>query len=340
MKFYLILLSCLIFKRFGSAKPSIALQTPRRETLAPVSTLFSATSRPDLWANLNKRQTTSRVVTSTCGFETGDPSKPRSANPGFDCRVDTDNGLWGFCPTTVNLPSDCGIAGSCFDGSGCLGGCGIIGVAGITTITCNAAGQDFCSTAWLIDGPSQTYAYIACGPNSSAQTLLAEASATSPATSSTGSSGSNTALYTAAVSTSSTSMPSSTSMSSVLSQSALTASSTSLAIVPNPVFNTSTPTPRGSPKSNIGAIVGGVLGGLTLIGFFVLAAIFLLRKHRRSIGNSNAGPQPSAPEKGRDNPKMLASKDASSGQSKGIGCSGSGPSELSARQETLVELGG
>ncbi|KAM0461765.1 hypothetical protein ACHAO4_000950 [Trichoderma viride] len=52
---------------------------------------------------------------STCGFQNGDPNKMRTADPGFDCRVDTMNGLWGFCPVTVIAATDCGLAGSCVD---------------------------------------------------------------------------------------------------------------------------------------------------------------------------------------------------------------------------------
>lgn len=34
-------------------------------------------------------------------FSSGDATKERTANGGFECRVDLDRSLWGFCPTTV-----------------------------------------------------------------------------------------------------------------------------------------------------------------------------------------------------------------------------------------------
>src|SRR6266536_6288036 len=58
-------------------------------------------SKPTLdpFNELKRRQTT--TDSSTCGFKDGDKNQPRTANSGYDCRVDTKNGLWGFCPTTV-----------------------------------------------------------------------------------------------------------------------------------------------------------------------------------------------------------------------------------------------
>lgn len=58
-------------------------------------------------------------------YSTGDVNKVRTANGGFDCRVDLENRLWGFCPTTVIAASDCGLAGSCFDNFDCKSGCGL-----------------------------------------------------------------------------------------------------------------------------------------------------------------------------------------------------------------------
>lgn len=72
---------------------------------------------------------------STCGYLDGDPKKKRTADSGFNCRVDTRNGLWGFCPTTVLTASDCGLAGSCVDRHDCSDGCGMTGSKGLTTFT-------------------------------------------------------------------------------------------------------------------------------------------------------------------------------------------------------------
>ncbi|KAG5984361.1 hypothetical protein E4U55_005036 [Claviceps digitariae] len=49
--------------------------------------------------NRDKRQNIQTEL-STCGYLNGDPTIPRIAKSGYNCRVDTLNGLWGFCPTT------------------------------------------------------------------------------------------------------------------------------------------------------------------------------------------------------------------------------------------------
>jgi hypothetical protein len=84
-------------------------------------------------AELRKRQVTS--FESTCGYNTGNPDEPRTANSGFDCRIDTLHALWGFCPTTVISATDCGLAGNCVDSYSCTSGCGIFGTPSITTFT-------------------------------------------------------------------------------------------------------------------------------------------------------------------------------------------------------------
>lgn len=48
------------------------------------------------------------------------------APAGYDCRVDTANGLWGFCTTTVFVATDCGLGGYYFDQSNCTSGCGVL----------------------------------------------------------------------------------------------------------------------------------------------------------------------------------------------------------------------
>jgi hypothetical protein len=77
---------------------------------------------PGIFQRLHKRQVTS--IVSTCGYYNGDLKSSRTADVGFGCRVDTSNGLWGFCPTTVLTATDCGLAGYCVDRHSCRGGCG------------------------------------------------------------------------------------------------------------------------------------------------------------------------------------------------------------------------
>jgi len=64
------------------------------------------------------------TVLSTCGFLNGDPSSPLMPGEDYDCKIDTTQGIWGFCPTTVRAAGDCGLVGFCYDAGPCSKGCG------------------------------------------------------------------------------------------------------------------------------------------------------------------------------------------------------------------------
>ncbi len=72
---------------------------------------------------------------SLCGYSTGDPTKPRTANVGYECTYDSFNSLWGFCSTTAATPADCGTVGTCVDFDACQDGCGILDDPSISTVT-------------------------------------------------------------------------------------------------------------------------------------------------------------------------------------------------------------
>lgn len=55
------------------------------------------------------------------------------------------------------------------------------------------------------------------------------------------------------------------------------------------------PTHKPESKTPVGAIIGGVVGGLAVVGVIILGAIFLLRR-RRSQNESEAPPPPIQPE--------------------------------------------
>jgi hypothetical protein len=76
------------------------------------------------------------TTSATCGFVDGDPTKPRTADEGYDCRVEVLEGLWGFCSSNIIAATDCGLVGACEDGSSCAGDCGDSeSILGVTTIT-------------------------------------------------------------------------------------------------------------------------------------------------------------------------------------------------------------
>ncbi|KAF5674938.1 hypothetical protein FHETE_2689 [Fusarium heterosporum] len=202
---------------------------------------------------------------STCGYLNGDPSKERTADSGFNCRVDTKNGLWGFCPTTVLTASDCGLAGGCIDSHACSDGCGMTDSKDLTTFTCGR--KSFCSMALLTFGVDQTYSYIACGTK--AATDHYQITPTLGVTSTSESIEPTTSQI-----KTKTSSAISTQTSSSTTETAQSAS----AEASNTSSKEDTPA---NPSTNIGAIIGGVIGGLVVICGTVIVAILLLRRNRR-----------------------------------------------------------
>ena len=85
---------------------------------------------------LKPRQAVDSITSaSACGYLNGNASQPRTANSGYDCRFDTKNAIWGFCPTTISIASDCGLAGGCVDAHACATGCGITDELSVTVFT-------------------------------------------------------------------------------------------------------------------------------------------------------------------------------------------------------------
>lgn len=120
--------------------PSVAVVVALHVLGALSASLPVVTPRPQLNASVDEhdllRQRAITTEMSTCGYENGNPTLIRTANSGYDCRVDTARALWGFCPTTVISASDCGLAGYCVDTGSCSDGCGSLsGVSTITTFT-------------------------------------------------------------------------------------------------------------------------------------------------------------------------------------------------------------
>ena len=68
-----------------------------------------------------------------CGYYEGDPDRPRGAADGFECRINTELGLWNFCETGDG--EVCDMVGYCVDGGTCSDGCGRTGTSGALTKT-------------------------------------------------------------------------------------------------------------------------------------------------------------------------------------------------------------
>ncbi|SCO49885.1 uncharacterized protein FFMR_09881 [Fusarium fujikuroi] len=198
---------------------------------------------------------------STCGYLDGDPKKKRTADSGFNCRVDTRNGLWGFCTTTVLTASDCGLAGSCVDRHDCSDGCGMTGSKGLTTFISDR--KSFCSMALLTFGVDQTYSYIACGTKATTDHYYITPTMDITKTSES-----------SKLSTSETSTVTSSDTASSTTDTTQNASTEAIS------SSSEEEDPSGSSSPNLGAIIGGVIGGLVVICGTIITAIFLLQRNR------------------------------------------------------------
>ncbi|ROT36121.1 hypothetical protein SODALDRAFT_328495 [Sodiomyces alkalinus F11] len=288
-------------------RPFVSVLTSRFQ-LGSAHTGLNHTNFNDTQPQIRERAITTEL--STCGYLNGNPDLIRTADPGYNCRIDTRNGLWGFCPTSVISAADCGLAGSCVDSHRCSGGCGATDRADLTTFTCR---DNFCSTALLTFGIDQTYAYIACdakfGTDYYHITPVAQAVTTTstpePVTTSTsepepGSGRSSQEPSSQPPRNSSPRRLSSVGGASTYSHSEATTQS-SQQVVSNrsptsaeSAHDTNTeaevpgnsgedPSEDSSPSPiQLGAIIGGAIGGLALICATTIAVIYLLRRNHSS----------------------------------------------------------
>ena len=70
----------------------------------------------------NKPGGSSIFTTYSVIYRDGDASRRRTAESGYDIRVDVVNSAWAFCRS--NDPSLCDMGGACFDKFSCSTGCG------------------------------------------------------------------------------------------------------------------------------------------------------------------------------------------------------------------------
>ncbi|KAL2874300.1 hypothetical protein SGCOL_010562 [Colletotrichum sp. CLE4] len=274
--FLFLLLFALGLGRVLAINLRYAPLAPPKPTKAP-----SRNATNILNDDLKRRQATS--VTSVCGYYNGDPTKSRTADPGFGCRLDIDRGLWGFCPTTVISAKDCGLAGNCVDSQNCKFGCGKTGIAGLTTFTC--ATDRFCSTVLLEGGFEGGFSYIACGNTATVETLLKEPIATPSAPSDIVATTKILTPTDAATTTTTQSSASTSSSTSSLTSAPSSGVSPSATQPTSPAGQTTFPTggtTSSSGPSNTGPIIGGVVGGVAIICVTVVVAIYIMRRNKRA----------------------------------------------------------
>ncbi|SPQ24228.1 a0dff3bf-ce28-4154-a574-b1657f33762b [Thermothielavioides terrestris] len=227
---------------------------------------------------LDKRQETNGFITLSTVYKDGDASRPRTAESGYDIRVDVANSAWGFCGS--NNPNQCDMAGTCVDSFSCSRGCGF-GNTYLDTWTCSDSSNRYCSTALLTLSSDTTRAvtYLACADKPGRTEEFMAFTTTTPASSSSSSSTTPPQASQTMI-TSTQSVPTTTSVADTGSPNAPSPSSSA-----DPANNSSSSSSNNN--NNTGMIVGASVGCVALVCVSVVI-VFLIRRNRTASGAAPA----------------------------------------------------
>ncbi|KAL2147655.1 hypothetical protein VTI28DRAFT_8109 [Corynascus sepedonium] len=213
-------------------------------------------------------------------WRTGNSHMVRSAEPGWDVRIDLEQNLWGFCDRTFVGTTQCGLAGRCTDSFSCSTGCGRTTEGDFPTWTCSGS-TPYCSLNYLtLSENGGPFTYIACNSNADVKTYWAwTTNETPPSSSSEPSTSEDPSSETTArqASQPTTGSPRNT------------ASGADPTSDPN-TESTASDTDNSASKNdlNISAIIGGVVGCVALICACVLF-IYWMRQRSKTNAASSAG---------------------------------------------------
>ncbi|TGO63370.1 hypothetical protein BCON_0013g00140 [Botryotinia convoluta] len=189
---------------------------------------------------------------------------------GETCQVDENGLMFGICYTGISDPRNCGWPGVCVDKHACTSSCGRTSVPNIGVTTCgeNKDGMDYCAMWYLV---SDTYVYtsITCSDKQSWKTW--EATLVTPI---------SVDLATYFSTTTATSETSETSATPTPTMSSKSSSTLTISIG-SPTDEGNSTVDTDSPDSNhsLGAIIGGIVGGIGAVSILGVLAWFF--HHRR-----------------------------------------------------------
>ncbi|KAF5877615.1 uncharacterized protein Bfra_001982 [Botrytis fragariae] len=189
---------------------------------------------------------------------------------GESCDVDEYGLMFGVCYAGISDPRSCGWPGVCVDKHACTSSCGRTSVPNISVTTCGGTndGNDYCAMWYLV---SDTYVYtsILCSDKQSWQTW--EATFVTPI---------SVDLVTYFSTTTITPEKSETSATPTTTMSSKSSSTLTISIG-SPTDEGNSAADTDSPNSNhsLGAIIGGILGGIGAVSILGFLAWFF--HHRR-----------------------------------------------------------
>ncbi|CAD6444180.1 64f41ffa-722a-4e75-b546-f1596865c774 [Sclerotinia trifoliorum] len=187
---------------------------------------------------------------------------------GQTCLVDENGLMFGACATRISDPNNCGWAEICVDRHACTSSCGRTSVPNLSVTTCggNRDGNDYCAMWYLV---TETYIYtsITCSDRQSWQTWDATLVT-------------SMSVNLATLFTTTAAAPTSTSKSEISSTLTISVANVSGEGNSSTVYSG----PHDSNHS-LGAIIGGVVGGLGAVSILAGLAWFF---HRRMESEKRA----------------------------------------------------
>ncbi|KAF7899631.1 hypothetical protein EAF00_003967 [Botryotinia globosa] len=186
------------------------------------------------------------------------------------CLVDENGLMFGTCQTGILDPRSCGWAGVCVDKHACTSSCGRTSVPNIGVTTCgdNEDGNDYCAM-WYLVSESYIYTSIICSDKQSWKTW--DATLVTPI---------SVDLATNFQTTTATSETSKTSATPTPTMSSKSSSTLTISIgSPSGEGNGTVDTDPPDSNHSLGAIIGGILGGIGAVSILGFLAWFF--HHRR-----------------------------------------------------------
>ncbi|TGO23168.1 hypothetical protein BPAE_0142g00310 [Botrytis paeoniae] len=227
----------------------------------------------------------------SCGYYYGYTQSPLYMGTDSTCTTAYPLGIWSSCIYSSNVPV-CSLYGACVDDTGCTDACTPNVNSNINAITVTlSCSTDSCQSYLLSDQSSSslgTQTSYTCNSTSQTAPVLIFASALDTPMSVLASTTSipdilvTSSLKSGFIATSTSSGSRSTSNSSTslaTSASSSSSSSSSTPSTPQETIITVSPNEAKFSHNNTGTIVGGAIGGATLITLTTLT-IWLLRRHR------------------------------------------------------------
>ncbi|KAF2248318.1 hypothetical protein BU26DRAFT_331401 [Trematosphaeria pertusa] len=263
----------LAFPRAGLAPTQPGVLDLAIEGRSPIPTALADAANP---LKLFRRE-----ETRTCGYIDGDYDNPATCGVDYYCAFNSYNGAFGCCSGVL---SDCYIETACYPSAAAVASCDSSCLVNPYHYICTAGVDTLCYQYVWVTGTTE-YTNFGCGPID--YTSYVYDDYTNGPTSR--SSISREVITVTQVATPTSERVTSTPTPTTFVSTTTTGASAGLA--------TTTPSSGGS-KTPVGAIVGGVVGGIAVIAIAatIIAILIMKKKRQAQFAQPQFAPQPAQPQ--------------------------------------------